>query len=270
MKSRKISMLAGALLLGFAGTAPAQDGGNIVAALDGVAANLNSTIITLLGGDLSATAVNLNETVGTLLVDLSDGSPLAPLAMRGAAIGDQLVGKLAPKLGKLSVLTDPLAKLLAPLQQAYIRNTPLTKGIPTLVGERSLLTGILPQKLIRVDLLPPGDNDGGGVLLGGSGAQPGVLKALLAGGGLQSFISVLRNAGSMLFRPLLSGGGLALGGPAGGPGRLGSLLGGGFPLSSLSTGGNSGMSVEALPLPANSLSPGARTALVNGVPLPGL
>ncbi|MDT0617944.1 hypothetical protein RM531_05625 [Salinisphaera sp. P385] len=255
----------------------AQDGGNIVAALDHAVANLDSTLKNVLTGNAVAATDDLQILVNTLAMDLTDGSPLADLAAEGGTLQgltDPLFGiarsNVAPLLGQLSA---PVVEIAAPLSSLYVNGGLLANGIPLVNGEEIVLlsdaslpslgglglpTGLLVvvRDLAEVDLLGPGDGDGGGVLLpiaGGDGSLPllggtdglPLIGGLLGGeGGLPLVGGLLGGEGGIpIVGGLLGGeGGLPLlgGDSAGGLPIVGGLLGGegGIPIVGALLGGD--------------------------------
>lgn len=233
--------LASALLIATSGIAQAQDGGNLVAALDHGVANLDSTVRALLQGDVTGTVGNLNGTVGTLLIDLTDGTQATRLAEAGVRLSDALTGGLTTVTPLLDQLAAPVAEIAAPVSDVYLRSGVLANGLPLVDGESVVLladTGLvgelagrglpidLLRALLKADLIGPGDDDGGGALvLGLADGQGGVAIPQLGGGML---------AGGMVL----------------GPGE--------------------GMARDELPIEAASLDTATLAALTSGARLQGL
>ncbi len=276
----------------------AQDGGNIVAALDHAVANLDSTLKNVLTGNAVAATDDLQILVNTLAMDLTDGSPLADLAAEGGTLQgltDPLFGiarsNVAPLLGQLSA---PVVEIAAPLSALYVNGGLLANGIPLVNGEEIILlsdaslpslgnlglpTGLLVvvRYLAEVDLVGPGDGDMGGVLLpiaGGDGSLP------LLGGtdGLPLIGGLLGSEGGIpIVGGLLGGeGGIPIvGALLGGDGDLlliGDLLGGddgGLPLIGGLLGGQGGLPIVGGLLGGGMVMAGGSNGLLpEEVPLP--
>ncbi|MDT0635266.1 hypothetical protein [Spectribacter hydrogenoxidans] len=262
----------GLALLAASGGSWAQDGGNIVAALDHAVINLDSTLKNVLTGNAVAATDDLQILVNTLAMDLADGSPLADLAAEDGmlqGLTDPLFGiagsNLAPLLGNLSA---PLVEIGTPLSALYVNGGLLANGIPLVNGEEIVLlsNGALPslgglglptgllvvvRDLTEVDLVGPGDGDMGGVLLpiaGGDGSLPllggtdglPLIGGLLGGseGGLPLVGGLLGGEGGL---PIVGG---LLGGEGGLP-IVGGLLGGegGLPIVGGLLGGEGGLPI---------------------------
>ncbi|MEQ8800273.1 MAG: hypothetical protein RJQ08_01790 [Salinisphaeraceae bacterium] len=258
----------GLVLLAVSSGSWAQDGGNIVAALDHAVANLDSTLKNVLTGNAVAATDDLQILVNTLAMDLTDGSPLADLAAEDGTLQgltDPLFGiarsNVAPLLGDLSA---PVVEIGAPISSLYVNGGLLANGIPLVNGEDIILlsdaslpslgglglpTGLLVvvRDLAEVDLIGPGDGDMGGVLLpiaGGDGSLPllggtdglPLIGGLLGGeGGIPIVGGLLGGEGGL---PLI--GGLLGGDSAGGLPIVGGLLGGegGIPIVGALLGGD--------------------------------
>lgn len=251
MRALHRNSLFGAGMIILSAGAGAQDLGNALALADQGAANVANLTGAVVSADLQQTLDVTASTVDTAGVNLVDSTPLEMAIgdlgqMTGTvdvdrALGESLPADLAPGIPVLAQV-DRLM-FIAPL---------LGDGIPLIAGERQMLTlmveqgfgldlGLTPQvnRALKVDLLPPGDNDGGGVLLGGSalsglGALP--LEALV-----------------LMELPLegLSLPGVPLGGDLG-------------PL------GSQGLALDAIPFDLVELDSGTQQALLSGLPLPGL
>lgn len=261
--------------------AQAQDGGNLVAALDHAVANADSVLQDLLFADATGSVQGAGSLVSDLLVDVTDGTPLAPT--------------LTPVLDQTLA---PLAQAALPVTSLAFPSALLAGGIPLVDGERivvveeqlslgqSLRDAGIPlealDRLLRLDLLGPGDGDSGGLLLpvfGGHSAEAEVLQATLADLS-RNGMPLLNAGGLMLVEEVLAAGQAVVGGSLalqpnqiplvgvllGGGAGLGGLLGG-----SLVTGAPSqGLRLINLPLPLSTLEPATAIALQQDRRLPGL
>ncbi|MES1945244.1 hypothetical protein PC39_14042 [Salinisphaera sp. PC39] len=276
------------LTLGASG-ASAQDAGNLLAAVDHAVANVNTLSQGLLTGDAAGSVDGAGALATDLVGDLADGTPLE------SVLGDDIAGSgllaqplldgAAPQLG---ALVAPLADAGAPLI-AVVRSPALLATLPVVQGEDLSFLGVydslgenlgssgvpldLIDDLLRVDLLGPGDGDGGGVLLpvfGGAGATGPALLVELAG----TVESLPGNVGgtSLLSRDLLRLVDFATSNPLADGSLpvplLGLVIGNGsaLPLA----GALPGLDPSQLPLPTDDLDAGTLTTLLGGATLPGL
>lgn len=278
------SLVAGVLTL-FSSVSAAQDLGNGLAFVDHAVGNVATLTATLGSVNLQQTLDVTASTVDVAVSDLTDGTPLdgglgdvgelVAVADLSGALGDSLPDELAPQIPVLAEVDRLL--FVAPL---------LGDGIPLISGEKQMLTlvvegglgldlGLTPvvNEAIKVDLLGPGDNDGGGVLLGGSGL--GGLDALPLEG---LALTGLPLSGDLVPLGVLDGNlvgiidGLALADlPLSGDlvpvGVLdGDVIGS---LSGLNSAG-AGLPLDAVPLDLAVLDVSMVQALVSGASLPGL
>lgn len=178
----RVALAAAAFNAG--GTAFAQDGGNVLAALDVSVANVDTVIQGLGAADPALVADGVSALGPDLGVALADGTPLEGPAMDLAAAAGDLSGSfgefgglldMAPMRpagsGELPLGPDALTSLFFPMNN-------FSDGLPLISGEEvDLFTqqctpceffGVpsdMFNMLLRVDLLGPGDMDGGGVLI---------------------------------------------------------------------------------------------------------
>ncbi|MDT0636394.1 hypothetical protein [Spectribacter hydrogenoxidans] len=280
------------LLALYASGASAQDAGNLLAATDHAVGNVNTVLQGLLTGDAAGAVDGVETLVTDLGTDLADGTPLE------TALSDDIIGSgmlVQPLLDRvatpvLGVLVGPLADAGAPLI-SRVNSPALLDNLPVIQGENLAFLGPhdslgqylassgvpldLIDVLLRVDLLGPGDGDGGGVLVpvfgGTASAAPQILSEL--GGTVQSLTNNPAET-SLLLRDVqrllefvasnpFAGGSLPV--PL-----LGLLVGDFSILPGGGGGGLPGLDPAQLPLPAGELDAGTLTALASGATLPGL
>ncbi|MEQ9416288.1 MAG: hypothetical protein RJQ08_01920 [Salinisphaeraceae bacterium] len=130
----KKQLFAGAAALAFAGGATAQNAdpvGNFLAALDGAAVNLDTTLDALVVGNSTGTANGVVALVGDASTTLAQDTAGEDLAAMGVEVGGQLNAAgnqfLYPLLDQLTV---PGAAPLAPFAQFYLDSGALAQGIP--------------------------------------------------------------------------------------------------------------------------------------------
>lgn len=300
MRSTVWKLAALSMLLGTS-SASGQDVGNVLAALDDAVANTNNTSQSLLIGDANGAINGANRLVTDLIADLADGTPLEETASGLGGNPGQAAQPLIATLGtQLDPVFGPIAEAGTPV--LTLANSPaLLATLPLIQGENLLLlteqgslgsnlgrSGVplmLASDLIAIDLLSPGDGDGGGVLIpvfggGDTSAGPALIvelvdSVLLLPGNLEGtpFIAqdMLRLVDFATGNPLQDGSlpipliGMVIGDSAHLP-FVGSLpLGGAGELS-----GVAGLDLAQLPLVAEDLDPATLTALLEGIPLPGL
>lgn len=300
MRSRTWKLAALSMLLGASG-ASGQDIGNVLAALDHGITNVNTTSQSLLIGNTVGAINGTNQLVTDLTADLTDGTPLEETASGLAGNLDQVTQPLIATLGpQLGPAFGPIADA-GPTVLALTNSPALLATLPLVQGEGLLLlteqgslgsnlrrSGVpltLARDLIAIDLLGPGDGDGGGVFIpvfggGDTSAGPALIielvdSVLLLPGNLEGtpFIAqdMLRLVDFATDSPLEDGSlpipliGMVIGDSAHLP-FVGSLpLGGAGELS-----GVTGLELAQLPLVAEDLDPATLTALLEGIPLPGL
>lgn len=287
MKFKNIKATAGLCLLSTVGVAGAQDLGNGVAATEHLVSNLDSVLQSVALGDVTAATEGTGALVSDLIVDFSDGTPLAqftPTAVDGIGqLTTTLTSSVTPALGGGG---EALAGAFAPVVGLYFPSQVLAGGLPFVDGETINpfeqvigLTSGLPLEatnmLFRIDLFGPGDGDGGGVLIpifggDGSGGLPfgdGGSSLPIFGGGelVGDGIPFLGGANELLLL-----GSLPIPGSSGGQGLpvIGALLSGsGFVLAPV---GGSVPDLGGTGIPLNAFDTATLTALLSGASLAGL
>lgn len=137
----KKQLFAGAAALAFAGGATAADPvGNFLAALDGAAVNLDTTLDALVVGNSTGTANGVVALVGDASTTLAKDTAGEDLAAMGVEVGGQLNAAgnqfLYPLLDQL---TMPGAGPLAPFAQFYLDSGALAQGIPFVRSNGSVI-----------------------------------------------------------------------------------------------------------------------------------
>lgn len=257
--------LLGLLLMVFGVTAHAQTpGAKLTQVLDSAAVHLNETLNHALVGDVGGAVVGVGDLAGGVVVELSADTPASALSNSTNNVIDLVTTTLN------GAATAPLTGLVQPILTSGGRVAPtniavaatdvlLGQGFPVLgSGPLGPSSDLALTQILRNDL-------GNGALiaetLGLFGPNGSLVGVGFAGGGLPLLGGLLANPAAVpLLGPILAGADSGGAVPA-----LGGLLGGG-----LMIGNGPGLSLDALPLPAESLDLATRRGLTSGVTLSGL